>query len=92
MTPPKIITNLQRQYGKPGHQDIELNLTHILKLMDRNQPTKVMVHLIEEVQIFLLASPEEGHQLTEINLIIHVLIKLSETGGIYAKPLENWNQ
>jgi hypothetical protein len=41
--------------------------------------------------MFLLASPDEGRQLSEINLIDHALIKLSETGGMYTKALEKWN-
>jgi hypothetical protein len=45
----------------------------------------------EEVQMFLLASPDEGCQLSEVNLIVHALIKLSETSGRYAKALEAWN-
>jgi hypothetical protein len=38
-----------------------------------------------------LASPDEGRQLSEVNLIDHALIKLSETGGMYTKALETWN-
>jgi hypothetical protein len=60
--------------------------------MDRMQPIEVMLRGIEEVQMFLLASPDEGHQLSEVNLIDHALIKLSETGGMYTKKtLETWN-
>ena len=40
--------------------------------------------------MFLLASPEENRKLTEVNLIDHALIKLSETGGFYTKVLEKW--
>ena len=42
--------------------------------------------------MFLLASPEENRELTEVNLIDHALIKLSETGGFYTKALEKWNR
>ena len=46
---------------------------------------------LEEVQMFLLASPEENRELTEVNLIDHALIKLSEMGGLYTKALGKWN-
>ena len=41
--------------------------------------------------MFLLASPKENRELTELKLIDHALIKLSEIGGYYMKALENWN-
>ena len=41
--------------------------------------------------MFLLAIPEDNMELTEVNLIYHALIKLSETGGFYKKALEKWN-
>ena len=41
--------------------------------------------------MFLLASPEENRELTEVNMIEHTLIKISETGGFYTKALEKWN-
>ena len=43
------------------------------------------------MQLLLLASPEEKREFTEVNLIDHALIKLSETGGFYMKALEKWN-
>jgi hypothetical protein len=41
--------------------------------------------------MFLLASPDESRQLSEVNLIDHALIKLSKTGGMYTKALKAWN-
>ena len=41
--------------------------------------------------MFLLESPEENRELTEVNLIDHALIKFSETGGFYTKAMEKWN-
>ena len=38
--------------------------------------------------MFLLAIPEENREFTEVNIIDHALIKLSETGGFYTKVLE----
>ena len=46
-----------------------------------------MLRSLEEVQIFLLAIPEDTRELTEVNLIDHALIKLAETGGFYTKAL-----
>ena len=39
----------------------------------------------------LVAIPEENRELTEVNIIDHALIKLSETGGFYMKALEKLN-
>ena len=90
-TPPKILSRFQQNYGKPGYQEIKTALLRLTEPMDRMQPIEVMLRGIEEVQMFLLASPEEGRQLSEVNLIDHALIKLSETGGMYTKALESWN-
>ena len=60
--------------------------------MNRSQPIEVMLRGIEEVQIFLLANPEEDRQFLEPNLIGYALTKLSECGGMYAKSLERWNK
>ena len=56
--------------------------------MNRSHPIEVMLRGIEEVQIFLLANPEEDRQLSEPNLTGYALIKLSKCGGMYAKALE----
>ena len=55
------------------------------------QPIKVLLRRIEEVQIFLLEKPDKGRQLSEVNIIDHDLNKLSKTGGMYVKALNNWN-
>ena len=55
--------------------------------MNRSHPIEVMLRGIEEVQIFLLANPEEDRQLSDPNLIGYALINLSKCGGIYAKAL-----
>ena len=46
-----------------------------------------MLRGIKEVQIFLLANLEKGRKLTETNLISYALIKLTKTGGMYAKGI-----
>jgi hypothetical protein len=91
-TPPEILSRFQKNYGKPGYQEIKAALLRLNQPIDRMQPIEVMLRGIEEVQMFLLASPDEGRQLSEVNRIDHALIKLSETGGmVYAKALETWN-
>jgi hypothetical protein len=90
-TPQEILSRFQQNYGRPGYQEIKSALLRLTQPMDRMQPIEVMLRGIEEVQMFLLASPDEGRQLSEVNLIDHALIKLSETGGMYTKALETWN-
>ena len=60
--------------------------------MDRNLPIEVMIRDIEDVQRFLLANPADKMELTDLQLCTHGLIKLSKTGGLYAKVTERWNQ
>ena len=60
--------------------------------MDRNLPVKGMIRDIEDVQRFLLANPADKMELTDVQLCTHGLIKLSKTGGLYAKATERWNQ
>ena len=89
---PQIISRMQLNYRKPGIGEIKKALLSLNDQMDRNTPIEVMRQSLEEVQMFLLANPEENRELTDVNLIDHALIKLSETGGFYTKALENWNR
>ena len=86
-----IISRMQLKYGKPGIWEIRKALLCLYEPMDRDMPIEVMLQSLEEVQIFLLAIPEDNRELTEVNLIDHALIKLSETDGFYTKVLEKWN-
>ena len=52
------------------------------------QPVKVMLRGINEVHFFLLANADEYRVLTESNQINYALIKLTKTGGMYAKGIE----
>ena len=79
-------------YGKPSLTELEGALLRLNKPMNRNHPIEVMLQVIKEVQISLLANPEEDHQLSEPNLIGYALIKFSKCGGMYAKALERWNK
>ena len=67
------------------------SLLRLNKPMDQNMPIEFLLISLEEVQMFLMVSPEENRELAEVNLIDHALIKLSDTGGFYTKFLENWN-
>ena len=91
LTSPQIISRMQLNYGKPGIGKIEKALLRLNEPMNPNTPIEVMLRSLEEVQIFLMAIPEENRELTEFNLIDHALIKISEKGGFYTNPLEKWN-
>ena len=91
LTEPQIISRMQLNYGKPGIGEIKKALLRLNEPMDHNMPIEVMIRSLEEVQMFLLASTEENRELTEVNIIVHAIIKLSETGGFYTKALEKWN-
>ena len=81
LTAQQIISRMQLNYEKPWIGEIKKALLCLNDPMDRDMPIEFMLRSLEEVQIFLLASPENKRQLTEVNLIYHALIKLSETGG-----------
>ena len=53
---------------------------------------EVMLRGIEEVQLLILANPDEDRALTEPNLISYALIKLTKTGGMYAKGIKKWQK
>ena len=91
LTFPQIISRMKQNYGNPGIGEIKKALIRLNNLMDQKMLIEVMFRSLEEVQIFLLESPEGKRELTEVNLIDHALIKLLETGGFYTKALENWN-
>ena len=58
--------------------------------MIRDEPIKVVLRLMKEVQLFLLAHPEGGHKRTEVQLICNVIMKMRDLGGVWACPLEKW--
>ena len=91
LTAPQIISCMQLNYGKPGIGEIKKALLRLNDPMDRDMPIEVILKSLEEVQMFLLASPEENRELTEVNMFDHALIKVSETVGFYTKALEKWN-
>ena len=89
LTYPQIIARMKQKYGKSGIREIKKALLRLNDPMDQNMPIEVMLRILEEVQMFLLVSPEENREITEVNLMDHALIKILETGGFYTKALEN---
>ena len=82
LTVPQIISGMQLNYRKPGIREIKKSLLRLNKPMDCNMTIEVMLRSLEEMQIFLLASPEENRELTEVNLIDRALIKLPKNGRL----------
>eukprot|EP00978_Attheya_sp_CCMP212_P031336 scaffold118072_cov58-Attheya_sp.AAC.1 len=91
MTPPEIMTHMRWLYSKATIQELERQLLILQQPMDRTNPVEMMLRGIEEVQMFLLADAEENQEMTEVQLIKYGLIKLSKTGGLYTKSIEDWN-
>ena len=52
------------------------------------QQLEVMIRRINKVKLLLLANPDEDCALTKTNLISYALIKITKTGGMYAKGIE----
>ena len=90
--PYNVLAHMHSLYGKPSLTELEGALLRLNEPMNRIHPIEVMLRVIEEVQIFLLANPEEDRQLSEPNLIRYALSRLSKCGGMYAKALERWNK
>ena len=91
LTPFEILQRLRKTYGRANIQEIEAKLLHLNNSMDRNLPFEVMIRYIEDVQRVLLANPADNMELTDVQLCIHGLIKLSKKGGVYANATERWN-
>ena len=89
LTPRQILDRLIQMYGQPQLHELKAALKRLHNPMDRNQPTKVMLHSIKEIQMFLLLDKDKDRHLKEVNLISHALIKLLHT-GLYAKANERW--
>ena len=92
LTPFEILQKLRKTYDRANIQEIELKLFQLNNPMDRNLLVEIMIHDIEDVQRFLLANPADKMELSNVQLCTHVLIKLSKTGGLYAKATDQWNQ
>ena len=72
----QIILRMQWNYGKPYIMEVKNVLLWLNEPMDCNMPIEVMLRGLEEVQMFLLTSPEENRELTEVKLIDHDMIKI----------------
>ena len=88
--PPDILSRLKRLYGKPSLQELDQALIRLNDPMDRNQPVKVMLRSMEEIQMFLMAHPDGDREMSDVNLISYGTIKLSKCGGLYTKAMERW--
>ena len=82
-----MLANLQCLYVKPSFRDIDATLLQLNELMNQIQLVKVIIIVIEEVQLFLLSHPNGKRALTEQNLISYALIKLTKTRGMYSKGI-----
>ncbi len=51
-----------------------------------------MLFAIEDVQWFLLRHLKNNQEITEPIMIHHMLIKRNETGRLYAKAIQHWDQ
>ena len=91
LTPYEILKKMWLMYGRPTVQEIKQNLLVLHNSMDRNLPVEVMLKDIEDVQRFLLANPVNKMEMSQVQLILYGLIKLSKTGVLYAKAVERWN-
>ena len=91
MASQEILAHLQAMYGVPGWAELDEKYMRLSEPMNRNDPIEVMLKGIEEVHLFLLASPGEGLQQIEVSLISHALIKLS-TGDqpLAAQQFARW--
>ena len=67
--PYDVLVHMHSLYGKPSLTELEGTLLRLNEPMNRSHPIEVILQGIEEVQIFLLANPEEDCQLSEPNLI-----------------------
>ena len=56
----QIISRMQLNYRKPGIGEIKKALLRLNDPMDHDMPIVVILRSLEEVQMFLLASPEEN--------------------------------
>ena len=68
--PYDVLACIHSLYGKPSLTELEGALLRLNVPMNHSHPIEVMLRGIEEVQIFLLANPEEDRQLSEPNLIV----------------------
>ena len=91
LNPYEILQKMRVMYGRATVQEIEAKLLLLNNPMDRNLPVEVMLKDIEDVQRLMLANPADKMEMSEVQLCLFGLIKLSKTGGLYAKALERWN-
>ena len=81
---------LRSRFGTPTDAEMKEALVKMETPMIRDEPIEVVLRMMEEVQLFLLAHPEGGHEMTEVQLIRNVIMKMRDLGGVWTRPLEKW--
>ena len=81
---------LRSRFGTPTDAEMKEALVKMETPMIRDEPIEVVLRMMEEVQLFLLAHPEGGHEMTEVQLIRNVIMKMRDLGGLWTRPLEKW--
>ena len=51
-----------------------------------------MLRPTEEVQMFLMAHPDEDSKISYVNIISYTMIKLSKCGSLYTTSIERWQR
>ena len=60
--------------------------------MDRDDPPKVMMLHIEEIQLFFLAHPDGDRGFSDTQMIRQAIKKIQALSPLYSKALTNWNR
>ena len=87
---PAILELHKILYGTPSLQELDQALFFLHDPMYCNQPVEVMLRTTEEVQMFLMADPDEYRELSNVNLISYAMVKISKCGVLYTKAIERW--
>ena len=82
---------MQRMYGTPTSQEEEDAVGWLFIPMNRDDPPEVMMVGLEQEQLFFLAHPEGGRELSEVQLIRQAIQKLRACGPLYGRALSVWN-
>ena len=85
--PSAILERLKRFYGTPIIQELDQALLCLHNPIERNQQFEVILCNTEEVKIFLMAHSYGYNELSNVNLISYVMIKLSRCGRLYTKAI-----
>ena len=79
---PAILEHPKRLYGTPSLQELYEALLRLHEPIDCNQPVQLIIRTNEEFQMFLMENSDGDRELSNVNLIIYVMIKLSKFDGL----------